>query len=228
MADDFKITLQELPGAIEAILFVSGDPVHADKIADVLDCSKADVVKTLDDLMKRYEQNPWSGITIVKAEDSYVMMTKPSEKKVLERLLGPKTQAPLSQASYETLAVIAYNQPCTRAQVEQVRGVSSDSIISRLLDRGWIEEAGNLDAPGRPALFKTSRQFLTEFGIESVKDLPPMELMSYKTIRDLEDSLRKAAGGEDKQITIDSLLTEKKEGNEDQAEDTEDNSDGDN
>lgn len=224
MAEDFKITLQELPGAIEAILFVSGDSVNAEKIADILDCSKADVVKTLNDLMNRYEQNPWSGLTIVRAEDSYAMMTKPSEKKVLERLFGPRTQAPLSQASYETLAVIAYNQPCTRAQVEQVRGVSSDSIISRLLDRGWIEEAGNLDAPGRPALFKTSKQFLTEFGIESVKDLPPMELMSYKTIRDLEDSLRKAAGGEDKQMTIDSLL-EKKEENSDEAEET---TDGDN
>ena len=224
MAEDFKITLQELPGAIEAILFVSGDPVNAEKIADILDCSKADVIKTLNDLMNRYEQNPWSGLTIVRAEDSYAMMTKPSEKKVLERLFGPRTQAPLSQASYETLAVIAYNQPCTRAQVEQVRGVSSDSIISRLLDRGWIEEAGNLDAPGRPALFKTSKQFLTEFGIESVKDLPPMELMSYKTIRDLEDSLRKAAGGEDKQMTIDSLL-ENKEENSDEAEET---TDGDN
>ena len=221
MAEDFNITLQELPGAIEAILFVSGDPVNAEKIADILDCSKADVVKTLNDLMNRYEQNPWSGLTIVRAEDSYAMMTKPSEKKVLERLFGPRTQAPLSQASYETLAVIAYNQPCTRAQVEQVRGVSSDSIISRLLDRGWIEEAGNLDAPGRPALFKTSKQFLTEFGIESVKDLPPMELMSYKTIRDLEDSLRKAAGGEDKQMTIDSLL-EHKEENSEEAEETED------
>ncbi len=224
MAEDFKITLQELPGAIEAILFVSGDPVNAEKIADILDCSKADVVKTLNDLMNRYEQNPWSGLTIVRAEDSYAMMTKPSEKKVLERLFGPRTQAPLSQASYETLAVIAYNQPCTRAQVEQVRGVSSDSIISRLLDRGWIEEAGNLDAPGRPALFKTSKQFLTEFGIESVNDLPPMELMSYKTIRDLEDSLRKVAGGEDKQMTIDSLL-ENKEENSDEAEET---TDGDN
>lgn len=224
MAEDFKITLQELPGAIEAILFVSGDPINAEKIADILDCSKADVVKTLNDLMNRYEQNPWSGLTIVRAEDSYAMMTKPSEKKVLEKLFGPRTQAPLSQASYETLAVIAYNQPCTRAQVEQVRGVSSDSIISRLLDRGWIEEAGNLDAPGRPALFKTSKQFLTEFGIESVKDLPPMELMSYKTIRDLEDSLRKAAGGEDKQMTIDSLL-ENKEENSDEAEET---TDGDN
>ena len=133
-------------------------------------------------------------------------MTRPEQKKFIERLYAPKAQVPLSQASYETLAVIAYNQPCTRAQVETVRGVSSDSIISRLLDRGWIEEAGYLDAPGRPALFATSKQFLTEFGIESVDDLPPMELMSYQTIRDMENSLREAAGGEDKQITIDSIM----------------------
>ena len=75
------------------------------------------------------------------------------------------------------------------------------------MDRGWIEEAGYLDAPGRPVLFATSKQFLTEFGIESVDDLPPMELMSYQTIRDMENSLREAAGGEDKQITIDSIMT---------------------
>ena len=86
------------------------------------------------------------------------------------------------------------------------------------MDRGWIEEAGCLDAPGRPALFATSKQFLTEFGIESVDDLPPMELMSYQTIRDMENSLREAAGGEDKQITIDSIMDGNKtedEGEED-------------
>ena len=113
----------------------------------------------------------------------------------------------MSQASYETLAIVAYNQPVTRAQVEAVRGVSSDSIISRLLDRGWIEEAGTLDAPGRPTLFKTSEQFLLEFGIDSIDDLPSMELMSYKTIRDLEQSLEDAAGSNDsRQISIDGLL----------------------
>ena len=224
MEDDFKITSQELPAAIESILFVSGDPVSVDKMADILNCSKNAVNEALKALIDRYAGNPWGGLEIRKTEDSYAIMTRPSQKKILDRMFGPRQSPPLSQASYETLAVIAYNQPCTRAQVEQVRGVSSDSIISRLLDRGWIEEAGNLDAPGRPALFKTSKQFLTEFGIESVKDLPPMELMSYKTIRDLEDSLRKAAGGEDKQMTIDSLL-ENKEENSDEAEET---TDGDN
>ena len=89
------------------------------------------------------------------------------------------------------------------------------------MDRGWIEEAGNLDAPGRPSLFRTSKKFLTEFGIESVRDLPPLELMSYQTIRDMEDSLKEAAGGEDKQISIESLMSPKKEdeGEENESDD---------
>ena len=86
------------------------------------------------------------------------------------------------------------------------------------MDRGWIEEAGNLDAPGRPSLFKTSKKFLTEFGIESVRDLPPLELMSYQTIRDMENSLKEAAGGEDKQISIESLMKAESEENEDGEE----------
>ena len=218
MEDDFKITAQELPGAIEAILFISGDPVSIDKLADICNVSKAAVAEALKHLTDRYSGNPWSGLEIRRTEDSYAIMTRPSQKKILDRMFGPRQSPPLSQASYETLAVIAYNQPCTRAQVELVRGVSSDSIISRLLDRGWIEEAGNLDAPGRPSLFKTSKKFLTEFGIESVRDLPPLELMSYQTIRDMENSLKEAAGGEDKQISIESLMKAESEENEDGEE----------
>ena len=219
MDDDFKITSQELPAAIESILFVSGDPVSVDKISDILNCSKSAVNEALKSLTDRYSGNPWSGLEIRRTEDSYAIMTRPSQKKILDRMFGPRQVPPLSQASYETLAVIAYNQPCTRAQVELVRGVSSDSIISRLLDRGWIEEAGNLDAPGRPSLFKTSKKFLTEFGIESVRDLPPLELMSYQTIRDMEDSLKEAAGGEDKQISIESIMKPETEDNEEGEED---------
>ena len=221
MEDDFKITSQELPAAIESILFVSGDPVSVDKLADICNCSKNAVNEALKSLTDRYSGNPWSGLEIRKTEDSYAIMTRPSQKKILDRMFGPRQVPPLSQASYETLAVIAYNQPCTRAQVELVRGVSSDSIISRLLDRGWIEEAGNLDAPGRPSLFKTSKKFLTEFGIESVRDLPPLELMSYQTIRDMENSLKEATAGEDKQISIESIMQPEAEENKEGESDDE-------
>ncbi len=212
--DEFSLTYQELSPACEAILFASGDPVAVDRIAEILNADVKTVEEVMSKLITEYEHNPWGGLLVRKVENSYVMSTKPGMKKVLERMFSPKMHPPLSQASYETLAVIAYNQPVTRAQVESVRGVSSDSIISRLIDRGWIEECGNLDAPGRPALFKTSKQFLMEFGISSVDELPSLELMSYQTIRDLEESLDKAAGNDDKQITIEGFMDGSQESEE--------------
>ena len=212
--DEFSLTYQELSPACEAILFASGDPIAVDRIAEILNADVKTVEEVMSKLISEYEHNPWGGLLVRKVENSYVMSTKPGMKKVLERMFSPKMHPPLSQASYETLAVIAYNQPVTRAQVESVRGVSSDSIISRLIDRGWIEECGNLDAPGRPALFKTSKQFLMEFGISSVDELPSLELMSYQTIRDLEESLDKAAGNDDKQITIEGFMDGSQESEE--------------
>ena len=205
--DKFEIPVQEVSAACEALLFASGESLTDDRLSELLNIDKQIINDALSRLINDYENNPWGGLLIRKVENAYVMCTKPGMKKVLERFYSPKMHPPLSQASYETLAVIAYNQPVTRSQVEAVRGVSSDSIISRLLDRGWICEAGYLDAPGRPTLFATTEQFLLEFGIGSVDELPSIELMSYKTIRDLEDSLEKAAGNDDRQISIDNLMT---------------------
>lgn len=219
--DEFELTYQELSPACEALLFASGDPIPQDRMAEILNVDGKVVEEVMNKLIADYENNPWGGLLVRKVENSYVMSTKPGMKKVLERMFSPKMHPPLSQASYETLAVIAYNQPVTRAQVESVRGVSSDSIISRLIDRGWIEECGNLDAPGRPALFKTSKQFLMEFGISSVDELPSMELMSYQTIRDLEESLDKAAGNDDKQMTIDGYIDGSQETEEGESYDGE-------
>lgn len=219
--EEFELTYQELSPACEAILFASGDPIPQDRMAEILNVDVKLVEEVMSKLISAYENNPWGGLLVRKVENSYVMSTKPEMKKVLERMFSPKMHPPLSQASYETLAVIAYNQPVTRAQVESVRGVSSDSIISRLIDRGWIEECGNLDAPGRPALFKTSKQFLMEFGISSVDELPSMELMSYQTIRDLEESLDKAAGNDDKQMTIEGYIDGSQETEEGESNDGE-------
>lgn len=221
--DTFELTYQELSPACEAILFASGDPIPQERIAEILNVDLKVVTEVMSKLITDYENNPWGGLLVRKVENSYVMSTKPGMKKVLERMFSPKMHPPLSQASYETLAVIAYNQPVTRAQVESVRGVSSDSIISRLIDRGWIEECGNLDAPGRPALFKTTKQFLMEFGISSVDELPSMELMSYQTIRDLEESLAKAAGNDDRQMTIEGYMESSDDAEQEEADDGEHN-----
>ncbi len=211
MTDGFeretKITVQELPSALEALLFANGDPISCSRLSEITQMPKEAVEETLDRMMKDYETNPWGGLLIRKVDDAYVMCTKPSMKPVLERMFAPRTRPPMSQATYETLAVIAYNQPVTRAQIEAVRGVSSDSIVSRLIERGLVEECGTLEAPGRPTLFRTTQQFLLEFGISSVSEMPAMELMMYKTIRDLQDSLEEAAGNkDDRQITIETWL----------------------
>lgn len=203
---DFILTIQELPAALEAVLFAAGDPVSIDRLEEITGVQKDVLVQTLAKMTADYENNPWGGLLIRRLEDDYVMCTKPQMKAVFERMFQPKSRPPMSQATYETLAVIAYNQPVTRAQVEAVRGVSSDSIISRLLDRGWIMECGTLDAPGHPVLFETTQQFLMEFGISSVAEMPAMDLMMYGTIRDLEDSLENAAGMKDtRQLSIDNL-----------------------
>lgn len=205
-ATDFILTVQELPAALEAILFAAGDPVSIDRLEEITAIPKQVLEQTLTKMSSDYENNPWGGLLIRRLDNEYVMCTKPQMKTVFERMFQPKSRPPMSQATYETLAVIAYNQPVTRAQVEAVRGVSSDSIISRLLDRGWITECGTLDAPGRPTLFETSQQFLMEFGIASVSDMPAMDLMMYGTIRDLEDSLETAAGMKDtRQLTMEHL-----------------------
>lgn len=206
ITNDFALTVQELPAALEAVLFAAGDPVSIGRLEEITGINQDVLHQTLAKMSADYENNPWGGLLIRRLENEYVMCTKPQMKAVFERMFQPKSRPPMSQATYETMAVIAYNQPVTRAQVEAVRGVSSDSIITRLLDRGWITECGTLDAPGRPALFETTQQFLMEFGIASVSEMPAMDLMMYGTIRDLEDSLETAAGMKDtRQISIDHL-----------------------
>ena len=184
----------QLPAAVEAILFASGDPVPVSKLLDITGHDIDSLQKVLAGVQEKYNDTE-SGLQLRQLENSYVISTKTEMKPYLERMFAPRQRAPLSPAAYETLSVIAYNQPVTRAQIEAVRGVNSDSLVSRLLERGWIRECGSLDGPGHPALFETTQQFLMEFGISSVKELPALELMMYSTIRDLETSLESAASG---------------------------------
>ena len=200
VVDDCQIPVQMISAACESMLFVSGEPISISRMEEITNVDKTIIQKAMDKLILQYENNPWGGLLIRKIEETYVMCTKPELKEVVDRMFMPRMRPPLSQASYETLAV---------------RGVSSDSIISRLLDRGWICESGVLDAPGRPTLFSTTNLFLMEFGISSADELPSMELMSYKSIRDLENSLEEAAGSNDRQISIDTLI-EKGQANNDE------------
>jgi segregation and condensation protein B len=205
--DLFKLEPEAAPAALEALLFMAGDPIPVDKLATVTGLDKNVLVPMLEQLAANLQRDPRRGLFLRQVEDKYQLATKPEQLAILERLYQPRHRPPLSQPAYETLAIIAYNQPVTRAQVEAVRGVNSDSIISRLIERDFICEVGNLDTPGRPTLFATTEQFLLDFGLRSVSDLPPMEMMMYGTLRDLEMSLELASGhNEDKQVTIDQLV----------------------
>ncbi len=205
--DTFSLPPEDIKPAIEAILFASGDPVGLDKIASVISFDKEKTKKILAEMINDSLNNHKSGIIIRQLDDTYTLSTKPETEIVLKRLFLPRNRPPMTQAAYETLAIIAYNQPVTRSQVEAVRGVSSDSIIARLLEKNLILECGTLDAPGRPTLFETSELFLKEFGLSSVRELPPMEMMMYGTLLDIETSLANASGSNiDNQITIDQIV----------------------
>lgn len=203
----FRLTPEEAPAAVEALLFAAGDPLPAEKLRQITGLDRTLLDNILNAMADRYLRDRHRGVMLREVDGAWMLCTKPGMTDVLQRMFQPRHRPPLSQAAYETLAIIAYNQPVTRAQVEAVRGVNSDSIISRLAERNLICEAGTLDAPGRPTLFATTEQFLMDFGLRTVKDLPPMEMLMYGTLRDFEQSLETAAGhGRDKQITIEQLV----------------------
>lgn len=205
---DFTLDPEDAPAALEALLFVAGDPLPLEKLVQVTGLDQHVLIPILQQMSDSWLRDRRRGLLLREIEGQYLISTKPSQLDILQRFFQPRNRPPLSQAAYETLAIIAYNQPVTRAQVEAVRGVNSDSIISRLIERDLISEVGTLDAPGRPALFATTDQFLLDFGLRSVSELPPMEMMMYGTLRDLEASLEVASGQDpDKQITIDQLVS---------------------
>jgi segregation and condensation protein B len=204
--DTFELAPEDAKASVEAILFAAGDPISLDRIASVLGYDKEKTKKILLEMMEESLFNTKSGLIVRRMEDEFTLSTKPATDAVLRRLFLPRNRPPMTQAAYETLSIIAYNQPVTRSQVEAVRGVGSDSIIARLLEKNLIQECGTLDAPGRPTLFETSELFLKEFGLSSVRELPPMDMMMYGTLRDMETSLANASGErQDNQITIDQI-----------------------
>ena len=195
-----KITVQELPSALEALLFAHGDPISCDRLSEITQMPKEAVEETLDRMIKDYETNPWGGLLIRKVDDSYVMCTKPSMKPVLERMFAPRTRPPMSQATYETLAVIAYNQPVTRAFVEQIRGVDCGGVMNTLCQRNLIEECGRLDLPGRPLIYCTTADFLKCFCMSTLAELP--EISEPGEAAAVLESIKKDDGALDGQMSI--------------------------
>lgn len=162
-----------LLGRIEAILFVSGEAVHVEDLARALGVSKAETEQALNTLRDEYDFAQ-RGFVLRRFGTQVQLTTRPLYAPDVVRLLQPVQKQSLSQAVMETLAVIAYKQPVTRAEIEQVRGVKCDYSVQSLSAKGLIAEVGRKDAIGRPILYGTTEKFLQHFGIASLEELPPL------------------------------------------------------
>lgn len=187
--------IENLKATIEAILFACGREVTVNELVSGLEVNKEDIISIVEDMKLEYEKQN-RGIQIIKLNDSYQMCTKKEYYEFIYPILDKRSKPNLSNAALETLSIIAYNPGVTRAEIESIRGVNSDATIYKLLEYNLIEDAGKLDAPGRPTTYKTTLNFLKMFGYSNLEELP--ELPRYKM-------------DENQQIVIDDIIEQTQE-----------------
>ena len=166
---------KKLPCAIEAILFVAGEPVNVSELAHALDMTVSELSPVLDDMKAAYDRDA-RGLRLNRFGMSVQLATRPDYAPYIERLLQPVQKQSLTQAAMETLSIIAYRQPITKSEIEAVRGVKCDYSVTSLMNKGLIEEVGRRESLGRPILYGTTEEFLSHFGIETLDDLPALEI----------------------------------------------------
>ncbi|HDD54981.1 MAG TPA: SMC-Scp complex subunit ScpB [Chloroflexi bacterium] len=171
----------ELSALVEAILFVSPEPLSADQIANLLETTPRLVKKALEDLDALYQGR---GIRLQYHKSKIQITSAPEAAPILEKLLELETTSTLSQAALETLSIIAYQQPITRPQIDAIRGVNSDGVLRTLLTKGLIDDVGRADGPGRPILYSTTPDFLKYFGLSSYDELPPLDFEELQETTD--------------------------------------------
>ena len=168
---------ERIMGIIESTLFAAGREVTIKELMTVLEAESIDIISIVNEMKENYEKED-RGIQIINVDGAYQLCTKKKNYDYICQIFDKRAKLQLSQSAMETLSIIAYNPRITRAEIEAIRGVSSDGVIYKLLDYNLIAETGKLDAPGRPTTFSTTNEFLKMFGLSSLKDLP--ELPRYK------------------------------------------------
>ena len=184
--------IKRLEAAIEAILFTMGDSVEITQIAKAIGQDKNTTEKIIHNLMDTYQQEG-RGIQIIELEDSYQLCTKKEYYEYLIRIAMQPKKPALTDVMLETLSIIAYKQPITKAEIEKIRGVKSDHAVNKLVEYSLVKELGRLDAPGRPILFGTTEEFLRTFGVQGLEELPaldPVKLEDFKAEAEEEVQLR--------------------------------------
>ena len=164
---------KEMISALEAVLFASGDPIGIDRLSQVFDVKPEQIEKAANKLSERLNETN-SGVSLLRLDNSYQLATKTDYADYIKKAFDLKRRTPLSNAAFEVLSVIAYNQPVTRSFIEQVRGVDCSGVITTLLEKELIEERGRLELPGRPLLYGTTKNFLRCFSLSDLSDLPPL------------------------------------------------------
>ncbi len=187
-----EMKLSELEAAIEAILFTMGDAVEMDRIAVATGQDEDTCRRVIHNLMDKYA-DAGRGIQIIELDGAFQMCTKASMYEYLVQIAHVPKKHALTDVLLETLSIIAYKQPITKLEIEQIRGVKSDHAVNKLVEYNLVAEVGRLDAPGRPILFATTEEFLRHFGIESLEDLPvvnPEQIEDFKLQAEEEVQLK--------------------------------------
>lgn len=168
---------------IEAILFTMGESVEISKLAEAIDSDVKTTKKLLTEMQNEYQERN-GGIQLLMLDDAVQLCTRKELYEYIIRVAKAPRKVSLSEAALETLAIVAYKQPITRVEIEKIRGVSSNHSIDRLLEYDFIQELGRLDAPGRPILFGTTEQFLRSFGLESLAQMPEMDMNKMEEFKE--------------------------------------------
>lgn len=183
---------QEEKAILEAILFTMGESVEIERLAAVIEEDKNTTRQLLMEMKEEYDQKS-GGITLIELEESFQMCTRAEMYEYLIKIAKTPRKYVLTDTLLETLSIIAYKQPITRAEIEKIRGVSCDHAVNRLVEFGLIAEVGRMDAPGRPLLFGTTEEFLRSFGVKSLEELPELsavQIEEFKVQAEQEASLQ--------------------------------------
>jgi len=173
---------------IEALLFVSGEPLKLREISNIIEQDMDSTKELIFELQRKYEEED-RGIMLISINDEYQLVSKPQNSDYIQKLLKTNTRQSLSQASLETLAIIAYKQPITRVSIDEIRGVKSDRAVLTLLDKGLIKESGRMEVAGRPILYSTTEKFLLYFGLENLKQMPSLEEILNEEDMEIEENI---------------------------------------
>ena len=185
----------DIASALEAILFAAGEPVPAARLSLVLETDEEEILRTAEELAETYRREE-RGMRILRLGDKVQMCSAPEYAPLITKTLEQRKPPMLSQPALETLAIVAYFQPVTRAYIDRVRGVDSSYTVSVLNERGLIEVCGRLDVPGRPSLFKTTDAFLRTMGLQDLSELPPLpDLTSSEGVEKLQQAIEELKNG---------------------------------